>query len=509
MPNHVMDVDILIVGAGPVGLFMANECARRGLRFRIIESRSGQSVHSKALAIFPRTLEIFDMAGLVEPFLDAANRVTSLAMVVKGRTLARVPFEPKESPYPFIAMVPQDVTEQILARELSRKGGAVEFDTKFVSARQHPDGVEVTIERAGEEQTQRARFLVGCDGAHSAVRHMLGLPFAGSAYADNFMLADVDMTTTLGADQMQLCPGEHGPVAIFPMGARRRRIVAIVDRAEGNEPSLDFVRELLKHRGPGDLEVNTLHWGSFFRIHRRRVAQLRVGRTFLAGDAAHIHSPFGGQGMNTGLQDVWNLAWKLDLFLRGAGNERLLDSYNDERLPVVEKVIKVTDFLTKAMSAPSKVIQALRNFMIPKVSRLSVFRHDFVQILSELAVAYGGSPIIEGPGKRYFDESLRSGEGIGRSFRLLIGTESRASIAEPLRQFGEQFGGIVEVRPWSKSGLMLIRPDGYIAYSSKRVEQASLDALRMLLDRQTVDSITRQDVATGDNSVPVRLITDR
>ena len=323
MPNNAIDTDVLIVGAGPVGLFLANECARRGLKWRLVETRSTQSEHSKALAIFPRTLEIFDMAGLVAPFLEMANRVTSVAVVTHGRTLAHMRFTPEESPYPFVAMVPQDVTEKLLVEALGRRGGAVEYDTAFVSADEQGDHVSVILDRKGEPIKLRASFVVGCDGAHSAVRHLLNLPFEGAAYDDSFMLADVETNPTLPADQLQLCPSELGPVAIFPMSATRRRIVAVVENAEGDAPSLALVRKILAERAPTGIEALALHWSTYFRIHHRQAAQLRVGRFFIAGDAAHIHSPFGGQGMNTGLHDVWNLAWKLDLVLRGHGNEEL------------------------------------------------------------------------------------------------------------------------------------------------------------------------------------------
>ena len=243
MSNGAIDTDVLIVGAGPVGLFLANECARRGLRWRLVETRSSQSEHSKALAIFPRTLEIFDMAGLVGPFLEKANRVTSVAVVAHGRTLAHMRFAPEESPYPFVAMVPQDVTEKLLVEELRRKGGAVEYETTFVSAAEQDDCVSVTLDRKGEPIKLRASFVVGCDGAHSAVRHLLNLPFEGAEYDDSFMLADIETNETLPADQLQLCPSELGPVAIFPMSATRRRIVATIENTEGDAPSLDLVRE--------------------------------------------------------------------------------------------------------------------------------------------------------------------------------------------------------------------------------------------------------------------------
>jgi len=188
--------DVLIVGAGPVGLFLANECARRGLKWRLVEARSSQSEHSKALTIYPRTLEVFDMAGIVAPFLEAANRVTSVAVMTHGRTLARVRFEPEESPYQFVAMVPQDVTEKLLVKELRRKGGDVEYDTTFVSAEQQDDCVSVALDRKGETAKLRASFVVGCDGARSRVRQLLNLPFVGSEYKASFMLADIDTNET-------------------------------------------------------------------------------------------------------------------------------------------------------------------------------------------------------------------------------------------------------------------------------------------------------------------------
>src|SRR6516164_3123057 len=182
MQNVAMKTDVLIVGAGPVGLFLANECARRSLRWRIVEQAAGQSEHSKALAIMPRTLEIFDMAAIAGPFLEAANRVTSIAVVAHGRRLAQIAFAPADSPYPFVAMVPQDVTEALLVQALQARGGVVEYETSFLSAVQAGHGVDAILERRGEHFPVRAAFVVGCDGAHSAVRHLLGVPFDGAQY---------------------------------------------------------------------------------------------------------------------------------------------------------------------------------------------------------------------------------------------------------------------------------------------------------------------------------------
>jgi len=477
------DVDVLIVGAGPVGLLLANECARRGLAARIVETRAGQSEHSKALAIFPRTLEVFDMAGLVEPFLDAANRVTAVSVVSHGRQLAHMRFAPEDSPYPFIAMVPQDVTERLLAEELRRRGRAVEHDTTFVSAEGRDGRVVATLERGGARTELAAKFVVGCDGAHSTVRHLLNLPFEGAQYEDLFLLADARTNEALPADELQLCPSELGPAAIFPMSATRRRIVATVDRAEGDAPSLELVRKIVRERAPAGIEVESIGWASYFRIHHRQVADLRVGRMFVAGDAAHIHSPFGGQGMNTGLGDVWNLAWKLDLAARGLGNERLLDSYSAERRPVIKDIIETTHRLTRAMGTPNRFAQALRDTIIPVLSHLSPFQHAFVQRLSGLGISYAGSPIVDGSGsgERYFDDSLRGGSGLRSRLLLMVGDGMDAATRAAAAQLAESNADTVELRPGTAPGIALLRPDGYLAFSSHHGGAAAVESARSLL----------------------------
>jgi hypothetical protein len=189
--------------------------------------------------------------------------------------------------------------------------------------------------------------------------------------------------------------------------------------------------------------------------------------------------------MNTGLQDAWNLAWKLDLFLRGHGNEQLLDSYSSERIPVIKNVIETTHRLTKVMGTPNKFAQALRDTVIPMVSHLAPFQRAFVQRLSELGIAYRGSPIVEGPGKRFFDDSLRGGKGIGSSFLVMIGEDQEAATQEAAKQLCGIFSGILELRLTQRSGITLVRPDGYIAFASEsRDGRLALESLRSVLERQ-------------------------
>ena len=480
MQKPAIDIDVLIVGAGPVGLFLANECARRSLRWRLVETRPSQSVYSKALAIFPRTLEILDMAGLVGPFMEVANRVTSVVIAAHGRTLAHMRFAPEESPYPLIAMVPQDVTERLLVEQLERQGAAIEYETSFMSAVQGDDGVSVVLDRKGQRLELTAAFVVGCDSAHSTVRHLLKLPFEGAQYDTLFMLADVQTNESWPADQLQLCPSEFGPVAVFD--ERHSAVSWRPSRTHKVTPRRWHFAEILRQRVQRELSARCTGAVIFASITGRSDSCAGVSSS---PATPRTFTVLRGQGMNTGLHDVWNLVWKLDLVLHGRGNDGLLESHSAERRPVIKHVIATTDFLTNALGTPNKLAQTLRDAVIPLVSRLAPFQHAFVQRLSELGVAYRGSPIVEGAGKRYFDDSLRGGDGIRSRFLLVCDDAADPSVREAAKQLAGSFHDVVELRIGPRRGVTLVRPDGYIAYSADSQDGIAVaKSVRSLLERQ-------------------------
>src|SRR5262249_7009227 len=272
--------------------------------------------------------------------------------------------------------------------------------------------------------------------------------------------------------------------AIFPMSATRRRIIASVERPGGDAPSLPLVQTVLAQRGPSPVQARALHWSSYFHTHHRQVARLGIERIFIAGDAAHIHSPFGGQGMNTGLHDAWNLAWKLDLVVRGRAHPALLETYSAERRPVIKSVIETTDFLARALGTPNRLAQLLRDAVIPMVSPLAPFQHAFVQRLSELGVAYRGSPIVEGAGERWFDDSLRGGSGVRSRFLLLLGQDAAEPMVDAARRLARAWPDVVEGRRDARGGPPLARPAGYVACAAPDADLAALRTTRSVLSRQ-------------------------
>ena len=333
-----MDIDVLIVGAGPTGLMLANQLVRQGVRTQVIDRHPGPSLQTRALGVQARTLEIYSHLGIVERALEFGKRATGANIWSLGKKAARIPrgdIGRDVSPYPFLLILGQDDNERLLGDALRDKGTTVNWSTELVGLAQETDRVRVTLKQPdGTTRELAAAWVAGCDGAHSAVRDLNGIAFQGAPYEHVFFVADTQLTGDMVPDELNVYLWREGFHLFFPMrGTNHWRIVGIVPQELRGRKDLSFddmVPSMQREAGSG-LSFQQCSWFSTYRIHHRRAERFRDRRCFLLGDAAHIHSPVGAQGMNTGLQDAYNLAWKLALVVSGRAGAALLDSYEDER----------------------------------------------------------------------------------------------------------------------------------------------------------------------------------
>ena len=333
------DTDVLVVGAGPTGLMLANQLARRGVRARIIDRHAGPARESRALGVQARTLEIYSHLGIAEQALDLGTRADGAVLWAQGRRAARVPLGDigrDLSPYPFLLVLGQDDNERLLGGALRAQGLTVEWNTELVGLTQDADRVTATLKRPdGTRGDVTVAWLAGCDGARSSVRELSGIAFEGAPYEHVFFVADVQATGSMAPGVLNVYLWRSGFHLFFPMrGTDHWRIVGILPPHLRGRDDLKFeeVIPAVRQEAGGGLSFQSCSWHSTYRIHHRRAARFHDRRCFLLGDAAHIHSPVGGQGMNTGLQDAYNLAWKLALVVSGRAGAALLHSYEDERL---------------------------------------------------------------------------------------------------------------------------------------------------------------------------------
>lgn len=355
--------DVLVVGAGPVGFLLACELARRGVGVRIIDKLVEPSPMVRAVGVASRTLEIFDDLGVLDAVLAAGQKATHSRAFVQGKEVMSARIDGFDAPYPFTLHLAQPDTERILTEFLAKHGVQVERGCTLLHAENVSEHVHVGLRRGDDiaEQAEYA-YVVGCDGAHSNSRKALGLPFEGEAYPLDLMLADAVLDWSVPHDGVSRLYSDTGFVVAvtIPGDPKRFRVSAAIPvmRVEDGGPVFDAtetvtetkrplpsaaeVEAFVRERGAIDVKVEKLIWTSYFRISLRQAPQYRVGRVFLAGDAAHIHPPTGGQGMNTGLQDAYNLGWKLALAVQGSAATGLLDSYHAERHPIGADTLRRT-----------------------------------------------------------------------------------------------------------------------------------------------------------------------
>jgi 2-polyprenyl-6-methoxyphenol hydroxylase-like FAD-dependent oxidoreductase len=428
--NAPSPFEVLVVGAGPVGLTMACELARSGVRCRIIDKAARPAVTSRALAIFPRTLEMFEMMGMSEPVLTFGHQLNGVAIYNRIGQIGYIGFSNLPSRYRFAIGLPQSETERLLTEHLARFGGLVDREMELVALSQSSDGVQAVIRNsAGLEERFESSWLIGCDGAHSSVRHLLDLPFEGEAYPEAFLLADVKILGPIDQIHVHLFLTEEGFVGIFPFGGDRCRVIANTKPSTESEPvgdlKLEEIQAVVERRTNSVFRLTEPVWLSIFRIAHRKVSHFRVGRVFLAGDSAHIHSPAGGQGMNTGIQDACNLAWKLALVEQKKSPDSLLDSYNLEREPVARTVLSFTDRLTRMTTLQGVLAQQLRDGLLPILTGIGLVEDRIAETMAELGIHYRRSSIVSG----------KSGHTLHAGDRALDCEFQLDKAGEPLRLF--------------------------------------------------------------------------
>ncbi len=392
-------VDALIVGAGPVGLTAAAALTFHGLQCRIIDKAPAPSDKSKALVVWCRTMELLDQLDLAKVFIATGLKINGGGIYAHGRRLVHLALTSDDSPFGFPLMIPQNETERLLTEHLARHGLQIERNVELISFSQESNRVACQLRYAdGHEERLETPWLIGCDGAHSAVRHGLGMDFRGDAEPNDWMLADVHIEGPLAADEVSAFWHENGVLAFFPITPGRFRMIADIGPAAEHgrpaDPTLADVQAKVDQRGPAGLKLSDPVWLTNFRINERKVSDYRQGRVVLAGDAAHIHSPAGGQGMNTGMQDAFNLAWKLALVQRGEGQaEPLLTSYSVERSAVGDQVLSNAEKFTTLSTLRNPVARSLRDHIAPLIGSFQFVRDKIRDQWFELSINYRHSPL--------------------------------------------------------------------------------------------------------------------
>jgi 2-polyprenyl-6-methoxyphenol hydroxylase-like FAD-dependent oxidoreductase len=471
-----MNTQVLVVGAGPVGLTMAAELARYGIKVRIVDKSSGRSTTSKALAVWSRTLELLERADCAQAFVAKGRKMDGMNVYSGGKRVAFIDFRKIKSRYNYPLMLPQSDSESILEEHLNALGVQVEREVELASFTEDDLGVRAILKSGRGEEACRVDWLVGCDGAHSAVRHALGIPFDGETLPSDWVLADVHMQgLPTPPSELSSYWHEQGVIAIFPIAEGRYRLIAEVESAPGArpaDPTLAQVQAIMDQRGPGGVTLSDPVWLSSFRINERKVARYRSGRVFLAGDAAHVHSPAGGQGMNTGMQDAFNLAWKLALVCNGTAQDpKLLDSYSQERSAVGEKVLADAARLTKVATLKNPAAVAVRNAIGGMLFGLMPVNEFFAQNFSETTIRYAESPIngvseaghdVPRTGERIVPAEQEGPFGVGPQPRFALLAAPTPAIETLLLEHSSLLESQLRAPPRS-DGIWLVRPDGYVA----------------------------------------------
>ncbi|MBX3709703.1 MAG: FAD-dependent monooxygenase [Gammaproteobacteria bacterium] len=388
---------VLIVGAGPTGLMVACELARYGVSFRIVDKKAEPTLSSNATWIQSRTIEIFEHIGMANRFIKLSNRCHAINLYFDGKSLVKIPLKYIDSKYPYILILPQSETEQLLNQRLEELDHKVERSVELINVEQRDDGVVSEVRYAdGHMEKISSNWLIACDGANSTVREKCGIFFPGEDLSEQFIVADADIESFMSKNEAHVFLGQATLFAAFPLASGKYRITANLhlDYPRRNFSEREVI-EMVQERAQGAYYVKAASWISSFWIHSRVVNHMRQDRIFLVGDAAHVHSPAGGQGMNSGIQDAYNLAWKLALVIQEKAVPSLLDSYHMERYPIIQNIVKQTEYYTKMALSDDLFLENLHRFTEKIKNNETRVSKKIGEQLTQLNIRYKNSPIID------------------------------------------------------------------------------------------------------------------
>lgn len=477
--------DVLIVGAGPTGLVLGNWLARLGIPFRIIDKAAEAGTTSRALAVHARTLELYRQLDLTHAVVTDGHRVPAVNLWVRGKPEAHVSFAEIASdltPYPFVAMFPQDEHEKLLIQRLNSFGCSVERPVELVGFTEGADRVIAQLRGPKGDETVEVAYIAGCDGARSTVRKITGTSFPGSTYNQVFYVADARASGPSVNGEVNIDLDEADFLAVFPLkGQGRVRLIGTVRDERARHPeSLTFADVSGRAIEHLKIQIDHVNWFSTYHVHHRVTDHFRKGRALLLGDAAHIHSPAGGQGMNTGIGDAINLAWKLAAVLKQQAPDELLDSYEAERIAFARKLVKTTDQIFSVATAEGRIAELIRTrlapLVIPTVTRVGLAREWLFRTVSQLMINYRDSELSTGKaGEVHGGDRLpwvKSADNFGPltepAWQVHVYGTANAELTSwcatqhlPLHVF--EWSEAHAAAGFARNALYLIRPDTYVA----------------------------------------------
>jgi 2-polyprenyl-6-methoxyphenol hydroxylase-like FAD-dependent oxidoreductase len=506
-----MKTDVLIVGAGPTGLALACQLIRYGVDFVIIDKKETTTPYSKAIGVQARTLEIYEQIGLAEKLSSLGAIANGAKLFAGGKLRGEIDFTDigkGMTPYPGVLIVEQGKHESLLYEYIISHGLDVRWRSELADFTQNENGVTANIRSAaGSTEAIQAKFMVACDGAKSSARHALGLKFAGSTFDRMFYVADVDIDWPYGTGGLFAFLMRHNLLVFFTMdGERRYRIVGTFPEEFAKDEGdvlYEEIEEQIRKDAEIDFDITKVHWFSTYNVHTRHVDEFSVGRCFLAGDAAHIHSPAGAQGMNTGIQDGYNLAWKLAWVLKGNARPELLDTYNEERLPNAENLTRTTDRFFGLVADPNPFAAFVRLHIFPMaarfISRLKSVRRFVFPRIAQLKINYRSSSLSKNDGAfkvkagdrmpyfQVYNQSVYDRMRDAKFHVLVFGGDGFAKVSEDLEDVLDirNLALTTEVEDIFGSDnpfILVVRPDNYIGLISEKV---SLESVRSYLENVT------------------------